>query len=175
MVARPNTDVWYGVPVNTDELHRVYRESGRDAKYLGSRPRRYLTNDERGAHGRSQLDFHEWVQSLMMELAGPLYEIVDADNKPVPVRKWWGRHYAPLSLLGHPWDAGKKVLIAFEKPALETGDVEEGEHKFKPFDVGIFAKIETECAEVVPELLAALKKLEITPGPVGWYRHEYTT
>jgi hypothetical protein len=177
MVARPNTDVWYGVPVSNDDLHRLYRASRKDTPhltYLGTRPDWTLTDGERQAHGKSELDFHAFIQSMMMDIAGPLYEIVDAAQQPVPVRKWWDRYDAPLRLLGYPWDAGKSVLIALERPALEAGDVEEGEHVFKPFDAGKFARIEAACEDVVPELLAALRGLGVSPGPVGWYRHEYT-
>jgi len=174
MVARPNTDVWYGVPISTDDLHRLYRESGKDATYVGTRQGFGMSDAEHQAHGRSQLDFHDWVQALMMKLATPLYQVVDENEDPIPVDKWWGRRYAPINLLGYPWDAGKKVLIAFERPALEFGDVEEGEHKFKPLDIAVFTRTENACAEVVPDLLVALSQLGITPGPVGWYRHEYT-
>lgn len=176
MVAHPNTELIFGLPVQTDQLHLKHNTINPPSHSLvGTYLDWTSSHDCCREYHNAQLNYDKWLRTFITDVIGPLYYITDDDGEAVPATTWWDSRYAPARLLGDTWAPGKDVFIAFAKPAFQIRSVEENRHCFTPFDVDIFSRIEMANSGEAQAVHIALSALDLTPGSIGWYRYEYTT
>lgn len=199
MVAWPAVQFWYGFTIGANELHALF-VSGLDDPFpaLGSRPTFTTTEAEHINDQRAQLIYLKWIRNKMMSLFDGLYTegVAAAQDVPSAIKDLdtpdlfedyasWDLHRLcgdndeaerPVRVLGDPWCAGGKLLVAFgaRRPVVEMGYVEEGRTRFLAFDPSVFETVRREHEGVAGIANDVMRGWGLDPSDLSWFRYETT-
>jgi len=165
MVARISVQYWYGFTLRSKSLSSLCPI---EPRYFNSYD--YTQPDV----GKFEHAYSAWVKEKLCELFRPLYDLTDEDDHPVDISTVWDKYHSPVRLLGDIYSLTGDLMIAFGRPAIVVDHVEEGVHKFKPFDPERFSRIETAHRRETSAAMEGLQSWGLKTSHCGWFRWETT-